>query len=223
MDFAGVLAMCEPMLPLIQHSVPQTAPMKCLFMMGSAEIGLQHHDRALEHLLAAQAIMDRSAVAFTWLWRMPLESALTELWLAQGDLARARPQAEKFLKIALASAEHTWQALAWEVNARIAMAERDLTAARLCVAKALLATRGFEVPLARWRVHATAAELYQRTGAKGLSKRHLSRSRQTIWKLANSLLADDPLRQTFLAAPVIRKILLDAHHEAADALAIERR
>jgi hypothetical protein len=59
-----------------------------------------------------------------------LESALTELWLAQGDLNNARPQAESFLKITLATAEHTWQALAWEVNARVAIAKQDLTGAQ---------------------------------------------------------------------------------------------
>ena len=62
---------------------------------------------------------------------MPLEFAPAELWLAKGDLAQARPQAESFLKIALATAEHTWRALVWEVNARVAMAELDLTRARV--------------------------------------------------------------------------------------------
>ena len=68
---------------------------------------------------------------FAWYWRMPLEFAPAELWLAKGDLAQARPQAESFLKIALATAEHVWQALVWEVNARVAMAELDLTRARV--------------------------------------------------------------------------------------------
>ena len=67
--------------------------------------------------------MDRPVVMFAWYWRMPLKSAFTELWLAKGDLAQARPQAERFLKIALATAEQTWQALTWEVNVRVGMAE----------------------------------------------------------------------------------------------------
>ncbi len=68
---------------------------------------------------------------FAWYWRMPLEFAPAELCLAEGDLAQARPQAESFLKIALATAEHTWQALTWEVNVRVGMAELDLTRARV--------------------------------------------------------------------------------------------
>jgi hypothetical protein len=75
--------------------------------------------------------------------------------------------------------------------------------------------KGFEVPLARWRVHATAAELYRRTKSSDLSKHHLALSRQTIMKLADSLLADEPLRQTFLSAPMIRRILVGTLHESA--------
>lgn len=75
--------------------------------------------------------MDRPAVMFAWYWRMPLKSVFTELWLAKGDLAQARPQAESFLKIALATAEHTWRALPWVVNARLATAELDQSRAQV--------------------------------------------------------------------------------------------
>src|SRR5258708_31970022 len=132
-----------------------------LCLTGAAETALGNYESAFEHLLAARAIMDRSACIFVWIRRMPLESALTELWLAKGDLAQARPQAERFLKIALATAEHTWHALAWEVNARVAMAALDQTRAQDCIANGLSAMEDFEVPLAAWRVHATAFELYQ--------------------------------------------------------------
>ena len=42
--------------------------------------------------------MERQRVLRDWYWRMPLEAALTDLWLAQGDLAQARLQAERFLQ-----------------------------------------------------------------------------------------------------------------------------
>ena len=75
--------------------------------------------------------MDRPAVMFAWYWCMQLEFAPAELWLAKGDLAQARPQADSFLKIEVATAEHMWQALPWEVNTRVAMAELDLTRAQV--------------------------------------------------------------------------------------------
>jgi hypothetical protein len=87
------------------------------------------------------------------------------------------------------------------------MAELDLTRAQDCIAKALSAMEGFEVPLASWRVQATAFELYQNSGNRDLAERHLALSRETVMKLANSLPTEEPLRQTYLSAPVIRKIL----------------
>jgi hypothetical protein len=102
-----------------------------------------------------------------------------------------------------------WQALAWEGNARVAMAELDDPRARDCIAKALSTMEGFEVPLAAWRVHATASELHQ-TADQDLAARHLALSRETIMKLANSLPAEEPLRRIFLSAPMIRKILGDS-------------
>ena len=217
MDFAGALTICSSTLSLIKDPAPDAAAdyqtpnpvviRMCLSLTGLAETALGNYETALEHLLAAQAIMDRSQVEFAWVWRMPLESALTELWLAKGDLNQARPQAESFLKVALATAEHTWQALAWETNARVAMAELNLTKAQDCIAKGLSVMEGFEVPLASWRVHATAFALYQNSGNRDLAERHLALSRETVMKLANSLPTEQPLRQTYLSAPVIRKIL----------------
>ncbi len=220
MDFAGALAICDSVVPMVRDPELRPAPdyptprphniRMCLFLKGSAETALGNYERAGEYLLMAEAGMDRPAVIFDWYWHMRLESALTELWLAKGDLAQARPQAEKYLKVTLATAEHTWQALAWEVNARTAMAERDLARAQDCIAKGLSAMEGFEVPLAAWRVHATAAELSQRIKSRELAKRHLALSRDTIMKLANSLPAEEPLRHIFLSAPMIRKILGDS-------------
>ena len=178
--------------------------------MGSAETALGDYESASEHLLAARADMDRPGPTCTWYWRMPLENALTELWLAKGDLAQARLQAERSLAIALASAEHMWQALAWEANARVAMAELDVPRARDSIAKALSATEGFEAPLAAWRVHATAFALYRNSGDRDLAERHLALSRETIIKLANSLPAEEPLRRIFLSASMIREILGDS-------------
>jgi hypothetical protein len=88
---------------------------------------------------------------------------LTEVWLGKKDLIRARQEVERFLNCATATAERKWQALAWEVNARVAIAEIDLKRAQDCVSRTLVTMEGFEIPLAYWRVHATAAEVSQRS------------------------------------------------------------
>jgi hypothetical protein len=151
--------------------------------------------------------MDRQKTMNDWYWRMLLESGFTELWLAEGNLTQARPQAERFLSVTLTTAERTWQALAWEANARVAMAECDAPRAQECIGKALSTMEGFELPVAAWRVHATAAGLFRDAGDRDLAERHQALSRETIMKLADSLPAEEPLRRTFLSAPMVLKIL----------------
>ena len=46
-----------------------------------------------------------------------------------GDFRKARLEADRFLQSALSTAEPNLQALAWEVAARVAMAEKDWEAA----------------------------------------------------------------------------------------------
>ena len=178
-----------------------------LIIRGSAESGLGNYDLALKHLSTARNAMDQQIVIVDWYWRMQLQSSLTEMWLAKGDLKQARIEAETFLEVSLVTAERTWQALAWDANARIAMAQRDLERADECVKNALSTMEGFEVPVAAWRVHATTAELCRgmEKSKEAVHQRELSRA--TILKLADSLPAEEPLLKTFLAAPLVRQVL----------------
>ena len=121
-----------------------------------------------------------------------LGQALTDVWLAKGDLKQAGPEAERFLELTLATAERTWQALAWEASARVAMAGGDHHRASTCIDNALSAMEGFEVPLAAWRVHASAAELETRRGNQRAAGRHRcarrrdgSRLGQILWWITN--------------------------------------
>jgi hypothetical protein len=100
-----------------------------------------------------------------------------------------------------------YQALAWEANARVAMADSDLAHAADCVGIAVATMEGFEVPLAAWRVHATAAACFERMGDGQAAQRFRELSRATVVRLADSLPAEDPLRSTFLSAPAVRGVL----------------
>jgi hypothetical protein len=151
--------------------------------------------------------MDRQTVHRDWYWRMPLAAGLTELWLAKGDGVRARLEAARFLDMSLATAEHTWQGLAWEANARVALANRDHDRARECIGKAVFTVQGVEVPLAAWQVHATAAHIEEGLGNFESARAHREISRATILRLANSLPEQEPLRQIFLSAPAVARVL----------------
>jgi hypothetical protein len=204
MDFDGALRICESTLRM-----PEWASMHRLYGMvaGCADAGRGAHESALEHLLAARRDMEQQPLIDDWLSRMPLQWGFTEASLAKGDLAQARLEAEQFLEVTLVTEERTWRALAFEANARVAIAEGDLQRTKDYITRAVQEMEGFEVPLAAWRVHATASELYERIKKPDLAKKHRELSRATVTKLANSLPIDEPLRKTFLSAPLIQKIL----------------
>jgi hypothetical protein len=143
---------------------------------------------------------------------MPLAAGLTELWLAKGDRARAQLEAERFLEISSATEERTFQGLAWEVNARIALANRDPDRAQECIARALSTLQGFEAPLAAWRVHATAADIAEESGDLQSARSHGDLSQATILQLANSLSEREPLREIFLSAATVARILKRDSH-----------
>jgi len=70
-----------------------------------------------------------------------------------------------------------------------------------------LAVEGFEVPLAAWRLHATAAVLDDKAGNTQSARSHRVASHATILRLANSLPAEEPLRELFVSAPTVAAIL----------------
>jgi DNA-binding winged helix-turn-helix (wHTH) protein len=208
MDFAGARQILESSLPTVE-SMPHIRR-HWLLWAGSVEHGLGNLDRASEHLHMCEDDMQRYPVASDWYFRVPLHMANTEVWLSRGDVEKARVEAEQLLKVCLATEERTFRALALEANARVAMAEGELQKAQDCINQAVQAMEGYEVPLAHWRVHATACELYQRKKQRDAAKKHREFSRATIMKLANSLPVEGPLRQILLSSPAVSRILTDS-------------
>jgi hypothetical protein len=214
MDSSGALTICQSVLPALAEPARRPWNRFCRILAGSAELAMENYDRALEHLSAVRKDMDLLPVIHDWYWKMLLESGFTEAWLGKGDLGQARVSAERFLEVTQQTSEHTWQALAWNAIARVAMAQHDSQRAQVCITNALTAMEGYEVPLAHWRVHGTAFELYERMEDNKAAEEHRQLSRATIMKLANSMPTDEPLRGIFLSAPAIRRILADEEASA---------
>lgn len=203
MDFAGVLTACEA-TPKGTGNLGVGSVYLFRFsrvLAGLAEVALGNYDQAFKELLTLRKDMDRKAFMLDWYFRMPLESALTELWLANGSLTKAREGANLFLGKAMSTMERTWQALAWELNARVAMAERNLGGAQEAILKALSVIEGRETPLAAWRVHASAAHFYEFSENPKLRQHHREIARTIVLKLANSFGAEHSLRTSFLSSP----------------------
>ena len=99
------------------------------------------------------------------------------------------------------------QALAWELGARVAMAEKDRKGAEDKIEKGLAILQEFEIPTTAWRVHATRSDLYRHAKNETAAEAERARAEAIILALANSFAPDDPLRHAFLAAAPVRRIL----------------
>jgi DNA-binding winged helix-turn-helix (wHTH) protein len=209
MDFASAQAGCALVSPP-DRPLENFPRHFCLTVEGAAAAGLGDHERALERLLTVGEEMDRQPQLWDWYWRLFQRWTLADLWLARGELGRAREEGQLMVVGASATAERTWQGLAWEVKARIALAGDDPRQARDLIERGLAALEGVETPVAGWQVHATAADVFEALGETGSAHSHRKSSRDIVLRLAASLETYEASRRTFLTSPRVARVLESA-------------
>src|SRR5262249_22954097 len=132
---------------------------------------------------------------------------VSEAWLLSGSLEEASIEAAGFLNAALETADPHLQALAWEMQTRIAIVNQDWDRAENSVNKAVEILRRFEVPVAGWQVHATAWRLFHSKRQYAEAESHRKQAQADIFKIADSFPKGEPLRETFLSAVPIARML----------------
>lgn len=215
-DWSGGLALCEAALPMMREPYQAVFLRQGLIFAGTAHAALGNYERASKYLAQARQEMEAGQVVMDWYWKMPLQSALTELALQRGDLAQARIEARRFAETSLAYGERTWQALAWEAGARVALADSDLPHAQDCIHKAFALMQEFDLPLACWRVHATAMRIFPEA-----AEDHQQIAAAEIQRLAESLAEFPALRNTFLSSEPVRGLLLPVQSSHARAASLQ--
>jgi hypothetical protein len=207
MDFEEVVATSEPMESVGDKFGGSYLVRLSRLLSGSAHIGLGNFERATQTLLQAREEMNSHPIVLDWCFRLPLQAALSELWLLTGDLAQARDDASVYLNLALSTEDYTYRAMAAEVSARVALAHKEVSVARDFILQGLLALEQRNVPLAAWHVHATAASVFDAAGQIDLAQAHRQMAREAILSLADSLGSRQRLRATFLSSPAVAGVL----------------
>jgi len=207
LDFAGTRQLCEAMVGRAaeaywhrqSHTIGGIAA-------GYAALEQGNYDDAERSFARVLDPKETPKFFLLWYWRMNAQLGLSNVWLASGNLRKARLEAKRFLHSALSTAEPNLQALAWEVGARVAMAGKDWNGAEEKIEKGLAVLQRFEIPTTAWRVHATRSDLYRQAKDDTAAEAHRARAEAIILALANSFAPDDPLRHAFLAAAPVRRI-----------------
>src|SRR5262249_31075179 len=118
-----------------------------------------------------------------------------------------RSDADRFLGSALSTDEPNLHALGWDVQARVSIAEKDWKGAEADIEHGLAVVKRFDIPPVAWGLHATRSEMDRRSKNDAAAEASRARAESIILTLANSFVAEEPLRRSFLAARPIQRIL----------------
>jgi hypothetical protein len=147
MDFAAARAGCASVSPSPERPLRSFPRHFWLTLDGAATAGLGDHEGALDRLQRVRQEMDRQPALLDWYWdccsggRSPASGCG---WAS----CLLREEGELLVANACATEERTWQALAWDVNVRIALASGDPRQARDLIECGLAAVDGVEAPVA---------------------------------------------------------------------------
>ena len=183
----------------------------CLVLCGLAEAGLGNSTAAHDYWLEAERKIAQHPVMLDWYMTLMLEWGRVSLLLLTGARAEAGAGADRFVRLAGDTDERTWQALALETWARVALERGAANEAVERIEKALAATKGFETPLADWRVHATAAVAYGASGNLPLASRHADLGSAARRRLVESLPQEHRLRRLFESGARVFPPLASSH------------
>jgi len=223
-DFEGARQICQAAHNVKGREFPD-AQYYSIDQIAAGNLALQQrkYSEALEHFKHVQDLDVHAKFFMNWEWRMMADLESGNAWLLSGNVVNARTPADGLLKSALATSDPYLQALAWDLQARVAIAENDLPGARESIQEALAIIDRFEILFAAWQVCGTAWQLYQRVKEHKTAQTNRERAEACILKIANSFDPDEPLRTTFLAAAPVRRILRESvvkkatrqHHASA--------
>ena len=142
-----------------------------------------------------------------WYWRMQAELGLSNALLEAGDVAAAAREADRFLESALSTSDPSVQALAWSMKSRAGLASKENAMAEHALVKGLAIVNTCEVPLAGWQVHSAAWEFYGYLGEADRAEQHRCLAESLLVMISESLDAHESLRNNFLNAAPIRRVL----------------
>ena len=206
-DCEGVLHLSKIVMRSDAEQHARQPRTMAMVAFGYAELYRGRWKEALHYFAKVRDSQETPHFFLHWRWRLRSQLGTIDAFLLAGDLENARREADSFLESALATGEPNLHAFAWEARARVAVATNDSARALECVEKALAILDRFTIPLVGWRVHATAWDVFRYARQDERAETHRLRAQEVIMQLANSFEPGEPLRESLLCAPPVRRIL----------------
>lgn len=175
-----------------------------LIVLGMSRTGLGRHQAAQECFNQVQELRDRGPYYIDWIFQLPLCMAQADLERSQQSFSRAKETANRLFALASVSSERTYMALARQILAEVALAQDEFPAADEDLRAAFALLDGRNLPLAEWRVNATAAKLAAKKRDSVLADRYSAGSTRILSKLAESLPEQEPMRTSILNSQHVR-------------------
>jgi DNA-binding winged helix-turn-helix (wHTH) protein/tetratricopeptide (TPR) repeat protein len=204
-DFDGARHRARDLMQDFNEDPPGQIQTSAMVTAGFAEVEAGDCGRALELFAAVSGRETHPRFFFDWYWRMMARLGSSRAWLAMGDKAKARREANLFLEAALNTADPALKGLAWEMKARITLAEGYVEPARDWVKNALEQSAG--IPAVAWKCLSTAAEFSAFAGDAETAATHRSAAAAVVLGIADSFASGDPMRETLLDSREVRHVL----------------
>jgi tetratricopeptide (TPR) repeat protein len=206
-DFEGARQICQATCN-VRGEFPD-AQYYSIDQIAAGNIALKQlrYSEALEHFRRIQDLDAHAKFFMHWEWRMMADLESSNAWLLSGNIVNARSAANGLLKSALATSDPYLQALAWDLQARVAIAGSDFQSARKSIQQALEIVDRFEILFAAWQAFATASQVHRQAKELETAETYRDRAESCILQIVNSFEPDEPLRATFLNADPVRRIL----------------
>jgi tetratricopeptide (TPR) repeat protein len=207
-DFEGARQICQAACNVGGGEFPD-AQYYSIDQIAAGNMALQQgrYSEALEHFRHVHNLDAHTKFFMHWTWRMMAHLESSNAWLLSGNIVNARTAADGFLKSALCTSDPYLQALGWDLQARVAIAQGDLPGAQESIQRALAIIDSSEIQGAAWQIFATASEVFRRAKELKTAETYRDRAESCILQIVDSFEPDEPLRATFLAADPVRRIL----------------
>jgi hypothetical protein len=185
LDFERARKCCGEVLGQAVEANPFTFFI-CRNVLAKACIGLRDYAGALAQFQEMQRRVEADGIGMDCAIYPHFHSNFCQYWLQIGELARAQEEAARLYEISVLPPERTYLSLSHKLLAKIAIAGKKLDEARVHVLRAVAFVEQADLPLAAWRVYATAVSLHEVAGEPAQAAAFRRRSRQVIDRLCES-------------------------------------